>query len=160
MGLFSENGPLSALPLKTLFFDHFQSSNKLYQKMSDILNLEGHLNCCIGSKVTALLLNGGILPTGEVASERVCPAACAALMQQTRADTTQTHGIVSKYISYSTMPFQCHFRHVRSYLCVHLDKGSQPIKKICSYFDFVQPKSKLLEEFFSAWILTFPRHFQ
>ena len=31
-----------------------------------------HINCCIGLKVTA------ILPTGGVASERVCPAACAA----------------------------------------------------------------------------------
>ena len=45
---------------------------------SDILNLEGHLNRCIGSKVTAILLNGWILPTGGAASGRVCPAACAA----------------------------------------------------------------------------------
>ena len=42
------------------------------------LNLEGHLYCCIGSKVTAILLNGWILPTGGVVSGRVCPAACAA----------------------------------------------------------------------------------
>ena len=46
--------------------------------LSEILNLEGHLNRCIGSKVTAILLNGWILPTGGVASGRVCPAACAA----------------------------------------------------------------------------------
>ena len=44
----------------------------------DTLNLEGHLHRCIGSKVTAILLNGWILPTGGVASGRVCPAACAA----------------------------------------------------------------------------------
>ena len=31
-----------------------------------------------GSKVTAVLLNGWILPTGGVASGMVCPAACAA----------------------------------------------------------------------------------
>ena len=40
--------------------------------------LEGHLNRCVGSKVTAILLNGRILPPGGVASGRVCPAACAA----------------------------------------------------------------------------------
>ena len=45
---------------------------------SEILNLEGHLICCIGSKVLAILLNGWILPIGGVSSERVCPAACAA----------------------------------------------------------------------------------
>ena len=33
---------------------------------SDILNLE-HQNRCIGSKVTAILLNGWILPTGGAA---------------------------------------------------------------------------------------------
>ena len=45
---------------------------------SAIPNLEGHLNRCIGSKVTAIQLNGWIFPTGGVASGRVCPAACAA----------------------------------------------------------------------------------
>ena len=40
-----------------------------------MLNLEGHLNRCIGSKVTAILLNGYILPTGGVASVMVCLAA-------------------------------------------------------------------------------------
>ena len=35
---------------------------------SEILNLEGHLNCCISSKVTAIFLNGWILPAGGVAS--------------------------------------------------------------------------------------------
>ena len=36
-----------------------------------------HWNRCIVSKVTAILMNGWILPTGWVASGRVCPAACA-----------------------------------------------------------------------------------
>ena len=40
--------------------------------------LEGHLNRCIGSKGTAILLNGWIWPTGGVALGRVCRAACAA----------------------------------------------------------------------------------
>ena len=31
---------------------------------SDILNLEGHQNSCIGLKVTVILMNGWILPTG------------------------------------------------------------------------------------------------
>ena len=44
----------------------------------EILNLEGHLNCCLGLKATEMLPIGGILPTGGVASEIVCPAACAA----------------------------------------------------------------------------------
>ena len=46
---------------KTNYFDIF----------SEILNLEGNLNRCIGSKVTAILLNGWILPSGGVASGRV-----------------------------------------------------------------------------------------
>ena len=45
---------------------------------SEILNLEEHLNRYTGSKVTAVLLNGWILPTGRVALGKVCPAACAA----------------------------------------------------------------------------------
>ena len=53
---------------KTNYFDVF----------SEILYHEGHLNRCIGSKVTAILLNGWILPTGGAALGRVCPAACAA----------------------------------------------------------------------------------
>ena len=44
----------------------------------EILNLEEHLNLCLGSQVTAILLNGLILPTDEVALGRVCHAACAA----------------------------------------------------------------------------------
>ena len=39
---------------------------------SEILNLEGHQNRCIGSKVTAILLNGWILPNAGASSERVC----------------------------------------------------------------------------------------
>ena len=39
----------------------------------EILNLEGHQIWCISSKVTAILLNGGILPIGGVALGRVCP---------------------------------------------------------------------------------------
>jgi len=37
-----------------------------------ILNLEGHQNRCIHSKVTGILMNGWILPTGGVASGGVC----------------------------------------------------------------------------------------
>ena len=39
---------------------------------SEILNLERHQNCFIGSKVPAIYLNGGILPIGGVALGRVC----------------------------------------------------------------------------------------
>ena len=38
----------------------------------EILNTEGHPNRITGSKVTAILLNGWILPVGGVASGRVC----------------------------------------------------------------------------------------
>ena len=34
--------------------------------------MKGHLNRFIGSKVTAIFVNGGILPSGGVASGRVC----------------------------------------------------------------------------------------
>ena len=53
---------------KTNYIEHFP----------EVLCLEGHLNCYIGSKVTAILLNGWILPTSGAASGRVCPEACAA----------------------------------------------------------------------------------
>ena len=36
------------------------------------LNLEGHQNRCIGTKVTAILLNKWILPTGGATRGRVC----------------------------------------------------------------------------------------
>ena len=45
---------------------------------AEILNLEGHHNCSIGSKITAILLNELILPTGGVASRRVCACSRAA----------------------------------------------------------------------------------
>ena len=38
----------------------------------EILNLKGHLNRNIGSKVTAILLNRWVLPIGGVAWGRVC----------------------------------------------------------------------------------------
>ena len=44
----------------------------------EILNLEGHLNCFVGLKVTAILLTGWILAIGGVVLGRVCPVACAA----------------------------------------------------------------------------------
>ena len=44
---------------------------------SEIPNHEGHVNCCIGAKVTVNKLNGWILPTGVVALGRVCPEAWA-----------------------------------------------------------------------------------
>ena len=40
--------------------------------LKEILNLKGHPNRITGSKVTAILLNGWILPVGGVASGRVC----------------------------------------------------------------------------------------
>jgi hypothetical protein len=50
------------------------SSHKIdyVTKFKEILNLEGHQNRITGSRVTAILLNGWILPVGEVASGRVC----------------------------------------------------------------------------------------
>ena len=38
----------------------------------DNVNPEGHLNCFIGSKVTAIWVNGGILHRGEASSGRIC----------------------------------------------------------------------------------------
>ena len=43
------------------------SHNNQIDIFSDILNPEGYQNCFIGSKVTAIMLNGWILPTGLVA---------------------------------------------------------------------------------------------
>ena len=50
----------------------------------DISNLKGHQNCIIGSKVTAILLKGWILPFGGVASKkglRLQPAQQACLIE-------------------------------------------------------------------------------
>ena len=44
----------------------------IYTFFSEMLNLEGHQNRCIGSKVTAILMNGWILPTGGASLGRVC----------------------------------------------------------------------------------------
>ena len=44
----------------------------------EIFNIEGHIDCCISSKVTTILLNGLFLITVGIVSGRVCPAACAA----------------------------------------------------------------------------------
>ena len=41
---------------------HKTNSNYIF---SEILNFEGHQKCCIGSKVTAILLNLWILPTAK-----------------------------------------------------------------------------------------------
>jgi hypothetical protein len=38
--------------------------HKIDYFFGEILNLEGHINCITGSKVTAILLNGLILPFG------------------------------------------------------------------------------------------------
>ena len=38
------------------------------------LNLEAHLNRITGSKVTAILQKGGILPIDGIASGRICEA--------------------------------------------------------------------------------------
>ena len=49
------------------------SRNKNYvQIFQENLNLEGHLNRFVGSKVTAILVKGGILPRGGALSRRVC----------------------------------------------------------------------------------------
>ena len=44
----------------------------------DILNPEGHPNRITGSKVTAILLNGGFCPLVELHREGSASAACAA----------------------------------------------------------------------------------
>ena len=41
-------------------------------KFWEILNLKAHPNCITGSKVTAILLNGWILPIGGASAVSVC----------------------------------------------------------------------------------------
>ena len=54
-------------------------SNKILEILGH-LNIEGNPNCITGSKVMVILLNGGILPVGGVASGRVCAAGLFILM--------------------------------------------------------------------------------
>ena len=51
----------------------------------EILNPEGHSNRITGSKVTAILLNGGFCPLVELHREGSAPAACAAGLFNTNA---------------------------------------------------------------------------
>ena len=60
----------------------FSHKTNFIDILSEILNLEEHLNLCISSEVTSIFLNGCILITGGVASGRVYPAACAACLFQ------------------------------------------------------------------------------
>ena len=48
-----------------------------FKKMLEILNITGHQNRIIDSKVTAILLNGWVLPFGELHRKGFAPAACA-----------------------------------------------------------------------------------
>ena len=50
----------------------FSQKNYWFKKFSEILNLTGHQNSIIGSKVTAILLNRWVLPVGGVALGKVC----------------------------------------------------------------------------------------
>ena len=50
----------------------FSHKIDLVRKFLEILNLKGHHNCTIGSKVTVILLNGWFLLMAGVASGRVC----------------------------------------------------------------------------------------
>ena len=45
-----------------------------------ILNIEGHLSRLIGSKVMAILVNGGFYLLVELHREGLAPAACAAIV--------------------------------------------------------------------------------
>ena len=61
----------------------------------EILNHEEHQNLCIGSKITAILLNGWILPTGGASSGRVC--ACSL---RSRLVNTYKYFLRTKQISF------------------------------------------------------------
>ena len=49
-----------------------------FSHFKEILNPKGHPNRITGSKVTAILLNGGFCPLVELHREGSAPAACAA----------------------------------------------------------------------------------
>ena len=78
--IYPKSSVLRSLPCYRIESEQPYSSDKrnYIDIFSEIQNLEEHLNHCIGSKVTAIFTSRWILPTGGVASERVCPAACAA----------------------------------------------------------------------------------
>ena len=50
---------------------HFQLKNRLLMVIKNFLSPEGHQTPISGSKVTAILLQGWILPTGRASSGRV-----------------------------------------------------------------------------------------
>ena len=81
---------------------------------SEILNLEGHQNCRIGSKVTAILLNGWILPTGGVSSGRVCSCSLRSWLVHLPHNPLTTHRSVShSYKNWQVAPLEINFKVVR-----------------------------------------------
>ena len=83
-----------------------------------MLNLEGHLNCCIALQVTVTLLNGWILPNGGVASGRVFPAACAAGLFFKIVDSLNVNKFYPHVVTKGI---------IKSYKCI--DRPPRPPKK-------------------------------
>ena len=67
------------------------SSHKIdwVRKLFEILNIEGHQHCIIGSKVTAILLNGWVLLIGGAASGRVCACSLRSRLVSLASDKEQ-----------------------------------------------------------------------
>ena len=108
--------------------------------LTEILNLEGHPNCCISSKVTAIWLNGWILPTGGVPSGRVCPAACAAGLLMSKLTFLST--LLSKITLFSFFLFNFLSWALSKVTFGFLGIFSFPFK---SFFEpFFSPYSRLL----------------
>ena len=61
------------------------------EKISEILNIEGHTNFVIGSKVLEILLNEGILPIGGVALGRVCACSLRSRLVLRTVGNAQIH---------------------------------------------------------------------
>ena len=74
--------------------------------LKEILNPEGHPNRITGSKVTAILLNGGFCPLVELHWEGSAPAACAAGLFLTIESTCQENKSTIKHIF--RVPFKDH----------------------------------------------------
>ena len=65
--------------------DEFSHKIDYVGTLKEIRNLEGHPNRITGSRDTAILLKGWILPIGEVASGRVCACSLRSRLLQSTA---------------------------------------------------------------------------
>ena len=85
-----------------------------------ILNLEGHPNCITGSKVTAILLYGLILPFGGASSGRVCACSLRSRLSFYLFKAQSLRKVIFDSDSFPLSQGQGPFKHLKMHWVNHL----------------------------------------